>query len=110
MVENASDRYTVWDRHKRVLGAETRFFTPEAAFALALRVYKPQPYSGSAISFRRRSWGFDNFEISGGWARYISGKLEQQDISGDHNDIFREPHVGDLARQLMQALQAASSA
>jgi amino acid adenylation domain-containing protein len=87
--------------------AHPRFLNPHEAFTRAIRVYSPQPYPGPAISFRSTTLDQDAPDPSEGWARFISGKLQHQEILGEHEDIFREPHIGRLADQLMQALEAA---
>jgi amino acid adenylation domain-containing protein len=84
---------------------QARFLSPHEAFTQAIRVYTPQPYSGSAVSFRSPSTNFEDQDASDGWERYISGKVEHQEIYGGHDDIFLEPHVATLAAQLMDALE-----
>ena len=46
-------------------------------------------------------------DFTEGWARFITGKLEHQQVYGGHESIFREPHIARLADQLMQALESA---
>ncbi len=84
-----------------------QFLSPHAAFTRAIRVFSPKYYAGSAVSFRSPSTDFEKPEPSHGWGKYISGKLEHQEIYGGHDDIFREPHIASLADQLMRALEAA---
>jgi amino acid adenylation domain-containing protein len=83
------------------------FLTPHEAFTRAIRVYSPQPYPGSAVAYRSTGLDADAPDVSEGWARYITGKLESQVVRGGHDDLFREPNIGYLADQLMQALEAA---
>jgi amino acid adenylation domain-containing protein len=83
------------------------FLSPHEAFTRAIRVYSPQPYPGSAVAYRSTSLESDTPDYSQGWARYITGKLEYQVVRGGHDDLFREPNIGYLADQLMQALEAA---
>ena len=64
------------------------------------------PTPGSAISFRNPAFDFETRDVSDGWARYVTGKLEHREIHGGHDDIFREPHIASLAEQLVQALDA----
>ncbi len=87
--------------------ARPRFLNPHEAFTRAIRVYSPQPYPGPAISFRSTSLDFETPDFSEGWSRYITGKLEYQEVFGGHEDIFREPHIAGLADQLITALNAA---
>ncbi len=86
--------------------AQPQFLSPREAFTRAIRVYSPQPYSGSAVSFRSPTPAFATPDPADGWSKYISGRLEHQEIYGGHEDIFREPHIAGLADQLMQALEA----
>ena len=106
-------RILVWLLLGRISGrvksgeaAQPQFLNPHEAFTRAIRVYSPQPYSGPAISFRSTSLDSESPGFSDGWARYVTGKLEHQEIHGGHEDIFREPHIAGLADQLMQALNA----
>ncbi len=86
--------------------AHPRFLNPHEAFIHAIRVYSPQPYPGPAVSFRSISLDYETPDPSEAWARYITGKIEYQEISGGHADIFREPYIAGLADKLMQALDA----
>ena len=94
-------------RRKNGEAAHPNFLSPHEAFTRAIRVYSPQPYPGPAISFRSTTLDRDTPDFSEGWARFISGKLEHQEVYGGHEDIFREPHIARLADQLMEALEAA---
>jgi amino acid adenylation domain-containing protein len=94
-------------RRKSGEAAHPNFLSPHEAFTRAVRVYSPQPYSGPAISFRSTSLHRDTPDFSEGWAHFISGKLQHQEVCGGHEDIFREPHIARLANQLMDALEAA---
>jgi amino acid adenylation domain-containing protein len=85
------------------------FLTPTEAFTRAIRTYEVKPYIGSAVSFRSTPPDADDPLDADGWGRYIGGKLETQEIYGGHEDIFREPHIGRLANQLMDALAASRS-
>ncbi len=88
-------------------GVQPRFLSPHEAFTRAIRIYSPQSYPGPAISFRSTSLDFETPDFSQGWAHYITGKLEHQEVFGGHEDIFREPYIAGLADQLMEALAAA---
>ncbi len=104
-------RIMLWVLMGKISGKEgtskrTDFLSPREAFTRAIRVYAPQPYAGSAISFRNPAFDFASLDVSDGWARYVTGKLVHQEIHAGHNDIFREPHIASLANQLVQALEA----
>ena len=83
------------------------FLNPHEAFTRAIRVYAPQPHSGPAVLFRSKSLDPNAPTVSDGWSRYISGKLEYQEVYGGHEDIFRELHISRLADQIMKALDSA---
>jgi thioesterase domain-containing protein len=107
-------RIMVWLLLGRISGktigreaVQPRFLSPHEAFTRAIRIYSPKPYSGPATSFRSTSLDFETPDFSEGWAHYITGKLEHQEVFGGHEDIFREPHIAGLADQLMEALAAA---
>jgi len=102
-------RIMLWLLMGKMLGQRAgehtpQFLTPREAFTRAIRSHKPQPYSGSAVSFRSPT--LDLLDPTEGWERYITGKLEHQEIYGGHDDIFSEPHIAGLAHQFMQALEA----
>jgi amino acid adenylation domain-containing protein len=94
-------------RQKSGAAAHPQFLNPHEAFTRAIRVYSPLPYAGPAVSFRSTSLDPDTPDFSEGWARFITGKLEHQEVYGGHEDIFREPHIARLADQIMDALEAA---
>jgi amino acid adenylation domain-containing protein len=83
----------------------SRHLTISEGFTRAIRVYKPKPYSGYVILFRCFFPGSQHSDVSAGWNSYITGSLEIQNVEGDHENILCEPHVGNLAHQLNQALQ-----
>jgi amino acid adenylation domain-containing protein len=86
---------------------QPQFLSPHEAFTRAIRVYSPQPYPGSAILYRSTNLDPDTLDPSEGWSRFITGKLEYQQVRGGHDELFREPQIGRLADQLMQAMNAA---
>ncbi len=62
--------------------------------------YQPRPYAGRVILFRCTEQPEGRFrERELGWSKLIKG-LEIHDVPGDHNDIFREPNVGVMAKAL----------
>jgi thioesterase domain-containing protein len=79
----------------------------EEAFLVALRRYNPQPYDGAAILFRAKNELVRYPDPNLGWGALIKGGLEIREISGDHDTILYEPHIGMLARVLDSCLEAA---
>jgi amino acid adenylation domain-containing protein len=94
-------------RAKVVEGVYPKFLSPHEAFTRAIRVYSPEPYAGPAISFRSTLLDFETPDFAEGWARFITGKLDRQEVYGGHDDIFREPYIAGLADQIIRALEAA---
>jgi len=106
-------RIMLWGLLGRIMGrgkvsehTQPHFLSPREAFTRAIRVYAPQPYSGSAILFRNPAFDLEGHDVSDGWARYVTGKLVHQVIYAGHDDIFREPNIASLANKLVQALDA----
>jgi thioesterase domain-containing protein len=79
----------------------------EEAFLVALRRYNPQPYDGAAILFRAKNELVRYPDPNLGWGALIKGGLEIREISGDHDTILYEPHIGMLARVLDSCLEEA---
>lgn len=65
--------------------------------------YVPRPYSGNVWLFRSED---DRYRHDLGWSALVKGKLEVAMISGRHSDVLKEPHLGSLARQLSNVLDA----
>jgi amino acid adenylation domain-containing protein len=82
----------------------------EEAFLLALRNYVPQTYDGDATLFRAKDELCSYSDETLGWRGLIKGRLEILEISGDHDTILHEPHIGMLARLLNSCLDAVQAA
>jgi amino acid adenylation domain-containing protein len=80
--------------------------TAEEAFLLALRRYTPEPYQGNATLFRAGD-GSNYPDPKLGWEGLIEGHLDIQQVSGDHDTILLEPHIGMLANLLEDCLERA---
>jgi len=95
---------------KRSLGLnpDSRGLGVEEAFLFALRNYRPQPYEGDAILFRAKDELVSYEDPTLGWDGLV-GNLEIREISGDHDTILYEPHIGCLARVLDSCLAAVQS-
>ena len=78
----------------------------EEAFLLALRNYVPQSYDGDANLFRAKDELCSYSDPTLGWGDLVKGRLEILEISGDHDTILHEPHIGMLARVLNTCLDA----
>jgi aspartate racemase len=82
----------------------------EEAFLLALRNYVPQTYDGDANLFRAKDELCSYSDPTLGWGGVIKGRLDIREISGDHDTILHEPHIGTLARVLNSRLDAVQAA
>lgn len=71
----------------------------EEAFLLALKRYEPKPYYGDATLFRAGDGG-GYLDPELGWSGIILGRLDIREVSGNHDTILQEPHIGMLARLL----------
>lgn len=97
----------VWSIRER-LGLEIKpsRLSAEEGFLLAMRRYVPHPYQGNATLFRSGD-GSDYQDPKLGWEGLIEGHLDIQQVSGDHDTILQEPHIGMLARLLEGCLEQA---
>ncbi|HEY6390560.1 MAG TPA: amino acid adenylation domain-containing protein [Bryobacteraceae bacterium] len=82
----------------------------EEAFLLALRNYVPETYGGDASLFRAKDELCSYSDPTLGWGSVVKGRLEILEISGDHDTILHEPHIGMLARVLNSCLDAVQAA
>ena len=80
----------------------------EEAFLLAFKRYVPRVHYGNATLFRAGN-GAEYLDPKLGWAGLIRGRLDIQEVSGDHDTILQEPHIGMLARLLETCLERARS-
>jgi thioesterase domain-containing protein len=76
----------------------------------ALQKYVPLPYPGRVTLFSTRDLGgrFAAQDPHRGWDALALGGVELRRIPGRHDNLFKEPHVRDLAAALSQALDRAS--
>jgi amino acid adenylation domain-containing protein len=71
----------------------------------ALRAWRPQPYSGSAVLFRatERMPGSTTDPVAR-WSELVTGDLEVEDAEGNHYSILRGPRAFALAERLRERL------
>ncbi len=82
---------------------------PSQAFLDASHGYRPQPYSGRTILFKRTRWISSQFALPDcGWGAFIPDKLEVCLIAGDHFSMFVQPGVAILADKLGSILDEVS--
>jgi len=68
--------------------------------------YLPQPYPGMGLYIACEKRSADH-QLN--WARVITGGLEVHEISADHPDLVKQPHVRHWAEKLKEALQRAQT-
>ena len=74
----------------------------------ALVQHVEQPYEGPVTLLRTRGQPiFCSFDEDFGWGRLVRGELHLQVIPGSHENIFVDPHVQVLARELDACLRRA---
>jgi amino acid adenylation domain-containing protein len=93
------------DKHKitEKIGEESAayFKKVEACCYTALMNYKLKPYDGDVVLVRARDGYFNNtFGQDLGWKHFVKGNLQIEVVPGDHNSIFWEPYVTDLAKTM----------
>ncbi len=97
--------YKLYERFGRPLPRVLRNIE-ELNFA-AVKDYVPQVYSGRATLFLAGDDLTAAYDVEEGWQGLLGGGLEKVEISGNHLDIVKEPHVRVLAEKLRVALDRA---
>jgi aspartate racemase len=75
----------------------------------AVKDYQPRTYSGDVTLFLASDLTAD-YDLHDGWRELVSGKIDAHEISGNHINIIKEPHVGELAEKLRACLDKAHEA
>ena len=70
----------------------------------AVKDYEPQVYSGDVTLFLASDLTSD-YDLHDGWRELVCGKIETHEISGNHINIIKEPHVGALAEKLRASIE-----
>jgi len=65
----------------------------------AVKDYEPQVYSGDVTLFLASDLTSD-YDLHDGWRELVKGRIESHEISGNHINIIKEPHVCELAERL----------
>lgn len=97
--------YKLYERFGRPLPRVLRNIE-ELNFA-AVKDYVPHVYSGRATLFLAADDLTAAYDVEEGWHDLLGGGLEKVEISGNHLDIVKEPHVRVLAEKLRVALDRA---
>jgi amino acid adenylation domain-containing protein len=72
----------------------------------AVRDYVPQTYSGDVTLFLASDLT-SGYDLQDGWRELVDGSIESHEISGNHINIIKEPHVRTLAEKLKGCLERA---
>ena len=74
----------------------------------AVKDYEPQTYSGDVTLFLASDLTAD-YDLHDGWRELVSGNIDAHEISGNHINIIKEPHVRALAEKLRACLRRAQN-
>ena len=74
---------------------------------VAVQNYKLRPYDGRLILFRATWQGEEEGERDLGWSTIFRQGVEIHDLPGDHERIFLEPNIDQLAQSLRESLTRA---
>jgi len=66
----------------------------------------PQTYSGDVTLFLASDLT-SGYDLQDGWRELVDGTIESHEISGNHINIIKEPHVRTLAEKLKGCLERA---
>ena len=65
--------------------------------------YRGRPYPGSVVLFRRQGIHHDDLA---GWGEWVKGEIDLVWVPVEnHLDLFKEPHVRDLAAEVHRRIQ-----
>ena len=71
---------------------------------VAVQNYKVRPYDGKLVLFRASYQGEEEGEYDLGWSSIFKQGVEIHDLPGDHERIFLEPNIDQLATSLRESL------
>jgi len=71
---------------------------------VAVQNYTVRPYDGKLVLFRASYQGEEEGEYDLGWSSIFTQGVEIHDLPGDHERIFLEPNIDQLADSLRKAL------
>jgi thioesterase domain-containing protein len=74
----------------------------------AVKDYVPQTFAGDATLFLATDLTAD-YDLHDGWRELVEGRIEVHEISGNHINIIKEPHVRELAERLRGSLTRAQN-
>ena len=103
MQQRNNDIESWLEKHKmaEMIGQESAayFRRIEEACHDALMNYKIQPFDGDVLLIRANEGYFNNeYDDELGWTHFVRGRVSTEIVNGDHNSIFWEPNVEELAK------------
>jgi len=103
MQQRNNDIESWLEKHKmaEMIGQESAayFRRIEEACHDALMSYKIQPFDGDVLLIRANEGYFNNeYDDELGWTNVVRGRVSTEIVKGDHNSIFWEPNVDQLAK------------
>jgi len=72
----------------------------------AVKDYVPQTFIGDVTLFLATDLTAD-YDLHDGWRELVEGRIEEHEITGNHINIIKEPHVRLLAEKLRGCLERA---
>jgi aspartate racemase len=96
--------YKIYQRFGRALPAALKNIE-EINFA-AVKDYVPGTFTGDATLFLATDLTAE-YDLRDGWRELVEGRIEAHEITGNHINIIKEPHVGVLAEKLKGCLERA---
>jgi amino acid adenylation domain-containing protein len=72
----------------------------------AVKEYVPRTYAGDLTLFLAKDMTAD-YDLHEGWRNLVHGEIETYEISGNHLDMIKQPHVNELAERLSACLRRA---
>ena len=72
----------------------------------AVKDYVPQTFAGDVTLFLATDLTAD-YDLHDGWRELVEGRIEKHEITGNHINIIKEPHVRVLAEKLKVCLERA---
>ena len=72
---------------------------------VAIENYRPEPYDGRLVLFRASEQEHAGGAYDLGWSQVFEQGVEIHDLPGDHERLFLEPNIDQLAEQICDLLQ-----
>ena len=72
---------------------------------VAIENYRPEPYDGRLVLFRASDQEHPGGAYDLGWSRLFEQGVEIYDLPGDHERLFLEPNIDQLAEQIRELLR-----